>query len=273
MYCTYVYVNPPPCNINADFIYQVIPGNPKTVQFQAVDSDPDIMHQWYFTNLNTADIPNPVFQYYQPGNYGVYHVVTRYGTSCRDSILKFVDVPATAVDSCTADISVLAVPGHLEQRQLVLHSNQAIVNQQWLISRLGDSLGFYSVPGPDPVITVADSGIYKFCVAITTAIGCYKFYCDSIIVITASGRSSGQDIMSYPNPAINSVKLPLEMQQASMVTIKIYNGNGTLVQMSRKAAVAGINIIELPVQQLERGQYFIEISFNGNLRRSRFHKL
>lgn len=272
-YCTTVNVSPPPCDVSADFTYQVIPGNPKMVHFQAVDSDPDILHQWYFTNLNTADIPNPVFQYYQPGNYGVYHVVSRYGTNCRDSIVKFIEVPATAVDSCTADISVLAVPGHLEQRQLLVSSNQAIVNQQWVIYKFGDSSGSYSLPGPDPVITVADSGIYKFCVAITTSTGCYKFYCDSSIIITASGRSSGQDVMSYPNPAINSVRLPLEMQQAAMVTIKIYNGNGTLVQMSRKSALAGINIIDLPVQHLQRGQYFIEIDFNEKIKRSRFHKL
>lgn len=87
----------------------------------------------------------------------------------------------------------------------------------------------------------------------------------------SSGRSY---IQSYPNPsAERNIKMNLVLDRAEEIIITIYNTQGTVMLTRKKSGITGSNNIELDVSGLRKGQYFIDIRYGNQRKRSVFLRL
>ena len=63
----------------------------------------------------------------------------------------------------------------------------------------------------------------------------------------------------YPNPFIENLTFELESKQQEKTTIQIYNVLGKQVFTQNLELFIGKNTVELPLQQLPAGSYFLQI--------------
>lgn len=80
------------------------------------------------------------------------------------------------------------------------------------------------------------------------------------------GKDSQQELVIYPNPADKLISL--NMQTAGLFTVRIVNAAGATVY----TGTANGNTFSIPVADLPRGQYTIQVTANGNTRSGKFVK-
>jgi Secretion system C-terminal sorting domain len=152
-----------------------------------------------------------------------------------------------------------------------------IVSQAWTIYKTiynpGDTFNnIIRLNTFNPVYNFKDTGSYWICLTLTTNTGCTRSYCNNVYVNSVNGKEAGR-ITSYPNPAVNQVKLILEMNSSSTIYLQVRNLFGNMVLSTKRTGIRGNNQITIPVQQLITGQYFIDIQFGNERKRSIFQKL
>jgi hypothetical protein len=81
-----------------------------------------------------------------------------------------------------------------------------------------------------------------------------------------------QPLTSYPNPATNTVGIDVPLTAAATININVYSASGTRVLTLQQQGVQGNNHIDIPVHQLTKGQYFIDITIGKQKQRSVFQK-
>lgn len=266
---------PNPCDIHASFTYSAAANNPHEIHFMPNPNSNIYTYHWYFGDGGTSTDIQPTHVFSHSGFFPVTIEVTRAGTTCHDSTYQQVYVQGFPSDSCTTSYSYFADSLHPDHVTFVGHSNQAITSQVWTIAptaSIHDTVSVrttgnftYTFPAP---------GTYIVCLVQYHNTGCVRTYCDSVVVRAPGGRMAAADaIPSYPNPATSQVDLRLQLDVAARISIKIYNSFGTVVYSAQRSANAGGNDITIPVQQLSRGQYYIDIEYNGTHKKSRFQKL
>ena len=72
--------------------------------------------------------------------------------------------------------------------------------------------------------------------------------------------NNGVGMKVYPTPATSLATLEYSLTSNANVIVKIFNINGQLVQSLKKASVVGVNKVELNLESLGTGMYFIKVS-------------
>lgn len=245
----------------------------KTIEFTASPDQPQIRYSWSFGDGYSAGGRKVSHTYIRSGIYNVNLLAVDSISHCYDSVSKAVKIEGAPSETCTVSFT------HTTDQQGLVHftatSNQPIVSQSWTILHMPDTLHTVTITTPNPVYAFKDSGYYIVCLAIRTSTGCRTSVCDSLLIKSVTGRRAA-GIPSYPNPVSSSetsVKLNIEMEEQGLVQLKVCDLSGTIVYQSQRPGFKGVNNIAIPIQQLGKGQYFIDISYGSQQTRSRFNKL
>lgn len=257
------------CHLNASFTYQAT-SSPLQINFTASPNQPGLIYSWNFGDSHNVSGRTPSHTYGQAGSYVVKLVVFDSLSHCRDTVWQYVNV--SAPDTCTASFTYIVSGGQVSFTAL---SNGSIASQLWIITSLPDSSDYsVTLHSNNPSVNLPDSGFYYVCLAITTHSGCVKWYCDSILY-TGGNSARIAVIPSYPNPvsAESSIRFNLSLDGAAVIKFKVSNLAGNVVYQAQRQGNQGVNMISIPVQQLGRGQYFIDIQYGNSKKRSVFQKL
>jgi PKD repeat protein len=269
----------PYANCKVGVSFTAIPAAPqsRTIQFTASPDQPQLKYSWKFGDAATGSPSEGrrlSHTYYLPGKYRVSLTVIDSSSHCIDTVSRIVEVIGTPAESCTVSFTHTAIGN--SQVSFVAISNQKIVSQVWSIYHLPDSFHAVTIQTPDPVYTFKDSGYYVVCLSIVTNTGCNWTICDSLVAGPSGSVKRNASVPSYPNPVSASetvVKLNINMEENGLVHYKVCDLSGNVVYQAQMAGIKGTNNIAVPIQRLGKGQYFIDISFGNQQRRSRFYKL
>jgi hypothetical protein len=269
--CDTINVPRPPCNLTASFTYAA-PSHPRQINFIAAPASTTFIYQWFFGDGYGSYQQNPIHTYSQPGNYDVILRIYDPVHTCFDTAIQNITIHGTPADSCTASFTYSADSSHPNQVHFTAGSNQTITSQTWII---------YGVPGPydsiiihsnDPGYTFSDTGYYYVCLYITTNTGCTRAYCEHVGIYSMGGRTANR-LPSFPNPATTMVSLRIKLDRPEIFRVTVYNLSGYTVYQTQRQGMTGSNEIAIPVQQLNSGQYFIDIQYGDQRKRSIFQKL
>jgi PKD repeat protein len=248
------------------------PAQPRTKSFQASPVLAGTSYHWKFGDGQQGYYgASTTHTYAQSGTYNVRLLMMDTLNNCYDSVVQSVVVSGLPADSCTASFTYTVDPTFPNQLTFTAISNQTITSQVWNFIAI-DSSSYYTTNVSNPTYAFPDSGAYVVCVTITTSTGCVRTYCQTL-TITGRMNTSGGRISSYPNPAQTDVRFYLDLEAQQKVKISIYNLSGTKVYSTERTGSEGMNSFTLPVQNLQRGQYVIDIHYGNERKRSIFQKL
>jgi PKD repeat protein len=268
--------------LNPSFTYYFPDTSNKTlVNFVASPQTAGLTYQWFFFTRDNYLAGNPLeYQFNSGGTYQVYLQVTDSALFCSEMVVQNVSVPIAPPPIEPCDTSSLSIGYAIDgsdpaQYSFTTVSHPAVAGEYWLISLLNgfnDSIALNSI---NPVYTFTDTGVYNICVFAVLQNGCSINACTTIDVSTlkAPEPGAGVHIPAYPNPATNVVELSVPLSSAATITITVYDTHGLKVYSAQSAGVNGMNTIDVPVQGLQAGEYFIDIDYNGEHKRSGFEKI
>jgi hypothetical protein len=259
------------CNLGPSFTYTVNTGYPATVNFVPHPDVADIEYKW---RINTYFITEktPTVQFYQSGSYSATLFMVDTVNKCYDSASNAVNVPVFPCD--TINVSFNWQPSSADSSVINFTGigNDSLTSQHWTIQSSYDSSVNVNLYTNNPSYKFADTGYYQVCLNANTLHCGARSYCNTIYI---PGKHGGvaNPIVSYPNPATNSVGIDVPLPTAGSININIYNAGGTRVLALQTQGLQGNNHITIPVQQLNRGQYFINVITGSGKHNSVFQKL
>jgi PKD repeat protein len=259
------------CNTGIGFAHIADIAQIRQINFTASPDQPQLKYSWNFGDGHSGYGRNVSHLYSNPGIYNVALAVTDSLNFCVDSLSKAIKVESMPSENCTASFTHQF--NGQGQAAFVGISNQTIITQAWTIFSV-DSLHSVSLIDSNPVYSFTDTGSYMVCLDVATNTGCNISYCETIHINSINGGRPAL-IPTYPNPVSGEafVRLNIDMKKMDLVNFKVCNLAGTIVYQSQKHGQEGANNISIPVQQLMKGQYFIDIIFGNQQRRSVFQKL
>jgi PKD repeat protein len=269
----YINVSPPidSCNLNASFTWQANPSNPQQITLTGAPNNAHYTYQWHFGDNTLGNGRIVTHNYPQQNYYALLLIVTDTLAHCRDSVWG--TVRAYQPDSlCTASFTYAINQGQIS---FTASSNRTNYSQRWFISPMPDSTGnTVTLWTNNPVYTLPGPGLYYVCLRIQTNIGCIAYSCDSIYYDDSTTARIAV-IPSYPNPVNTepTVRFNINLESASLITFKVSSLSGNVVYQAQSQGQQGVNTINIPVQHLGRGQYFIDIMYGNTKKRSVFQKL
>ena len=179
--------------------------------------------------------------------------------------------PPPPQDTCT--ISFTAQPKKNKPNEYVFtvidHQNYDSIS--WTIVG-ADSLFAGPFQGPSFSYSFADTGYYNVYVQAEKKAGCSVLN-GQTIHIDSLGTPAGQAINSYPNPATTQTTLNVTLNSNSTLTVRVFNAMGVLVQTQSVSGYPGNNSITLPIANLPKGVYYVELQSGGTTMRSKIQKL
>jgi len=255
-----------PCNLQTNFNWQVFGINTQQLIFAVQPFTPGYFYKWIFGDGDNALQNNPVHYYHTAGTYTVKLITRDSASNCVDTVTKAVSVSAYTPDTCSIRISYSTNQSGITQ--LVANSAHAITSYQWYI----DS---NVISQSSPNYLFSNVGYHGVCVIVTTASGCVAQRCDTIFVGPGIAGRINDNILSYPNPSVGTSKLylNLDMERDALVALRVYNRMGNTVSRQAIRGRKGRNVIQIPAGVLSSGQYFVEIFFDNDRKRSTFLKL
>jgi len=91
----------------------------------------------------------------------------------------------------------------------------------------------------------------------------------SINIVSVEDEIHAAKLDVYPNPAVSKLKISFPAGDGD-VSINIYSETGEVIQRDRMMTTKGNNIYWLDTRELNSGQYFIVINYNGILLTEKF---
>lgn len=77
-------------------------------------------------------------------------------------------------------------------------------------------------------------------------------------------NTKGRNIMLYPNPAMESTNLYIELSELSNLSLQMYNNLGELIETSNYSDLAsGVNKIQIDTRKLNSGVYTLVLNYAG----------
>jgi len=272
--CTSTYCNsisvPASCNYNPGFFHTADPTNLRRISFTPIPNQSSLYYFWKFGDGITSTARLPVHTYNNAGNYSVKLIVRNLANNCIDSVRQTIVVQGNPSETCTASFTYTL--NNYGFANFTATSNQTIISQSWFIYnyQTQDSI---LINANNPSYQFPDTGYYNVCVTLTTPTGCTRTSCQTIHVMSVTGRQSST-LPAYPNPVTNeNVQINLVLPGAGSISIKVYNSFGNMVYESQQPGFNGTNNISIPAMRLNSGQYFVEIIYHNQRRRSIFQKL
>ncbi|MBC7424374.1 MAG: PKD domain-containing protein [Ferruginibacter sp.] len=263
------------CNSNATITATASATNPREVNFTSTPVVNGLNYQWSFGDgsmSNISDQPAALHNYDRTGLHTVNLIVSdSLVRFCIDTITKNITIAGLAADSCTASFNYTV---HQNEVNFTALSNQVITSQIWSIYKNADSASnYFTSNAANPIYALIDSGLYNVCLTITTSTGCALQYCNNVFLSSQSTNRQSNIIQSYPNPAINEVKLTVDVATPLPIYYTVYNDMGVPVYQKQIQGLSGANTITIPLQKLKKGQYFIDIKYGDTQKQSIFQKL
>ncbi|MEP7373661.1 MAG: PKD domain-containing protein [Chitinophagaceae bacterium] len=259
------------CNTGVSFTHTAEPIQTRQINFTALPGQPQSIYTWSYGDGGTGLGRNVSHIYSHSGTYQVGLIVTDSLNYCVDSLSETIQVDELPSESCTASFTYLL--NQQGQASYTATSSQTITSQIWKIIS-ADSANAVVLNTTDLVYNFDNAGSYYVCLAVTTSTGCTASHCETVVIHSVSG---GRPVVvpTYPNPVSGEafVRLNIDMKKADLIKYKVCNLAGTIVYQLQKHGQAGANTITIPVQQLVKGQYFIDILFGDQQRRTVFQKL
>ena len=264
-------IEPQNCNWHPSFTTSASPQHPRDISFSPNPLSGTMKYRWDFGDGYFSSQKNPVHTFNNAGIYNVGLTVVDTVTWCSDSTRQSLTVLGTACDTALCSFTYTPVPGH--QGAIAFHAlcNESDSSQIWEIWRFNDFTFHYTMHSINPTYTFTDTGYYFVCMTANTGNNCQVSVCESIHVYEVA--SGNRYIISYPNPATDKVDFRLDLNEADRIKIRVYNINGNQAYSTEKTGVRGNNNISIPVQSLQKGQYFIDIEYGNKRKRSIFLKL
>ncbi len=255
----------PNCSWHASFTAVASVINPNQITFTALPALPNILYQWNFGDGYASTQKFPVHIYQQAGNYGVNLLMFDSVNNCFDSVRQNIIINGSASDSCTASFTYTS--NSLGQTQFSAVSNQPIISYLWRM----DSIIFHVA---NPVHSFSDTGSHYVCLNIVTNMGCTIQHCKNILIPGFAGGRVNNSIISYPNPAGGKdVQMNITMEKPGVIFCIVYNLSGMPFYTKQIAGISGNNTIKIPIESFDKGQYFVELIYHNQRKRSVFIKL
>ncbi|HEY0677015.1 MAG TPA: PKD domain-containing protein [Chitinophagaceae bacterium] len=265
------------CENRSDFRFEVSGTNLLEYHFKPKYVNQSWKYLWSFGDGTTSTAIAPVHKYAHAGAYKVCLTV-RNGDSCRTTTCKEIRV-ALNCDEVKLKFEYRRDP----QKPYIISfhavSNMPVIQQKWTIMKLSNVQIF---PPPLPVIlnadnptyTFRDSGWYLVCLYAITSNNCKKTWCEKIYIKNGeNGRYlTSTGIPVYPNPATRLVRLDVQTETATLLTVRVLDGLGTPKIQFTSPARAGNNNLVIPVEKLSSGMYVVEIRYGNQVKLAKFQK-
>jgi PKD repeat protein len=262
--------NPQNCNLQASFTYTASTANPKVLSFNGSPSGAGITYHWSFGDGTSGNGSAPTHTYSTYGSYTVRLLVNDTVNRCLDTAAKVVTINPTPADTCSASISITKTQT-CGLVSLVVNHPQSALYHIWTISKYPSGVLIDSFPGPNRLYQFADTGFYGVTLVTMTAAGCVSTVYDTVSIYCTP--DTGRLVTGYPNPASNRVTMTLNSESEERAVINIYNLSGVLKKTVTQQLYRGNNGVTIPVWELEPGQYFVDIHYGNQRKRSIFQKL
>ncbi len=269
------------CNLNASFTYQTLSSgqDSTTIGFSPSPQDTSLSYRWYFGDGGSSSMENPEHVYAGKGIFTTFLSISKsFGTNnCQSNYSGQIYINVGPADTCSVSIGYSATPGKQNVIAFVANGGQPITAEQWTITKLPDSILVTTISSLNPTYVFTQTGTYIISLVATTQAGCVnaaylQINIDSIQEINGSPISV-QELMTYPNPANNQVRLSIPLFANAPILVNVYTVSGKLIRSTQVQGVAGSNLVTLPVDNLPSGMYYIEIQTGNTISRSRFTKL
>ncbi|GAB2960278.1 hypothetical protein GCM10027048_29890 [Hymenobacter coalescens] len=94
----------------------------------------------------------------------------------------------------------------------------------------------------------------------------------SIIVTVAAGADASEPLTIWPVPATNYLNIALKDNAQNDVTIRVVDALGRICRTQQYSAAEAPDVVRLPVDQLHRGLYFVQVETKLSRVQVRFQK-
>lgn len=116
----------------------------------------------------------------------------------------------------------------------------------------------------NPTHTFTKAGTYNVCIRVkrnasTSSTACVKEICKKIVV----GNPNKCELALYPNPATENLTVPVKLEKAQQVKIRIFNNNNLLMVQMVKEGVVGENKFVVNLANLTGGIYRVVVNYEG----------
>jgi hypothetical protein len=245
----------PGCSMQASFTYSAEPGNPNRIRFSASPNLPNAFYYWNIggSNYFTREVTHV---YNGAGTYPVWLSVTDSTSRCSDSVFQYISVQPGPADSCVVSLAHQQNATYDNHVVFSAQSNQPIQFMHGFIeypNGWGDSL----VLNQQHILP--DTGTYIIQLTVHTQSGCVKTVYDTVRV---TGMASTNTVIPcYPNPATNRVTMQFRLPESLKMVISVHNTSGVEMKSMVQIGWQGNVVVSIPVDDLQPGQYFIQVVF------------
>lgn len=258
------------CTLNTTFTYEASMINAQLVSFSPTPFNPALKYDWRLDSDSAFYLKNAFFsnQYEFPGSgdYAIKMFVIDSANHCFDSVTQIVPVAL----KCTVDFT--STQNALGQILFTPFGNQPTVKQEWRIYTLNGKDSILAFDDTPKTYIPIDTGSVLIALTVTTNTGCVA-ETSRQINIEATGSLSPKTIALFPNPTTSQVSFNIVSGKETIAKITVVNTMGSAVLQEQKKIHKGTNLVSLSVQQLSKGQYFIEIQHGDRVEKSVFNKL
>lgn len=219
-----------------------------------------------------VDRVDPLHTFPHAGTYEVCLTI-KTALGCESKICKQIVLQPVTVVACSAKFTF----EKLGPKKFRFNSTLSNIDAtDKIIERRWDFRDGTSSNDISPAHEFAKSGNYEVCLSIKTAKGCESRACSLVKVeeITSTDVALVQIVSVYPTPAHESLKIVVLSKRNNInATVAIVNADGVVLKSKKTTLIEGYNPLELEVNRLAPGSYFIKVTTQYGVVSKPFYKL
>lgn len=263
------------CENRSNFRFESSPNNPLEIKFKPEHINTTWKYIWKFGDGTGSVAVTPVHKYERQGKYEVCLTVVQ-ANGCKTTSCKEIKIGASC-ENTTLKFEYKRDDHRPNKIRFEAVSNVQVVRQKWTIrkdSTIGSFPYVVVLTQNNPTFIFPFAGWYTVCLEATFANGCVKQYCERInIERVVMGNAVNRPVSITPNPARNTARLDLKLENAAMVSISVMDQAGAIKYQLQVSGRAGNNTVYLPVEKLSQGQYLVLLRYGNEARWTRFQKM
>src|SRR5450432_2346316 len=251
------------CNVTAHFEKLQSATSTNTVYFNNDSKPVNNIWQtsWSYGDGASSHDYNSFHKYDKPGVYYVCLTVTSLN-GCTSKYCDTVQIAKTDTCAVNARFShyISSTNSSAVKFEALYQSNTAEYNWYFGDSSAGVGRIAYHIYNK--------SGKYNVCLTVKDN-HCSTTFCQDI---TIDKPANGGRVVVYPNPAVNTVSIDVNLDRPGQLSISFLDGSGAVRGSFSKNGSAGSNRFILPIDKLSQGIYMVEIRADNGTWFSRFIK-